>query len=99
MAPLLGLLACLLLLSCDAASSEREHGSNTSMLHKHYLHVQPCNTTESLLLVESLPLRYYSMPHDPLPGRRHLGLTGADAEALIPDMVHRVPRKLVGVDP
>ena len=63
------------------------------------MHVKACNTSESLSLVESLRLTHYSKRQDRIPGRRHLGITGADAQRVMPDMVHVVPRKKLGFDP
>eukprot|EP00937_MAST-01D_sp_MAST-1D-sp2_P000014 g14.t1 len=80
----------------DAAAGVSSSSSPSSQ--QQYVHVAPCNTSESLLLVESLRLTHFSMRHDRIPGRRHLGLTGPDARRVWPDMVQVLPRKQVGPD-
>jgi ATPase family AAA domain-containing protein 3A/B len=58
---------------------------NQGNLNIFYTDVSEANETESLMSVRSVPIRMYSYKYDSVPGRRQVGILGADVERHFPD--------------
>lgn len=56
-----------------------------------YSNVQPANLSESYDRIKRIPLRHFELVHDSVPGRRHMGVIGPDAQKHFPESVEVVP--------
>ena len=52
-----------------------------------YRNVQPANISESYERIKKIPLKHFELAHDSVPGRRHMGIIGPDAQQYFPESV------------
>ena len=56
-----------------------------------YGNIRPANISESYERIKNIPLKHFELAHDSVPGRRHMGIIGPDAQKYFPESVETIP--------